>query len=326
MLTDVQLDQICVWAYEKNNSNEEFGYREVKNYIEETWMIPVTKRTAGNYLAQLGLTMKTCQVKTGGQKRSRADLETMYYDWVLHMRANKAWTIHPSLIRSIDVVYGRRPTGKTTTFSPSGESKQVSNTKPDTCTNAYVSMISADGVNHTPCMMYTHDKNMSMDQLDTVRGRAIVAKLVATMAEFGIDPQRVVHWESGRRWCSESPEMYEHFLNAQAKSELPDDALIMHDGGGAFKRAKASIFPDLGLPNHVTYPAAVHQWLSPNDNNLHGVKAAWAEEYRELGDSVRRSLRLMQLIDLDTVQNSKKYFLRNLIKVKECEVTGCMST
>jgi hypothetical protein len=60
---------------------------------------------------------------------------------------------------------------------------------------------------------------------------------------------------------------YEHFLNDY---QIPKNALILHDGGKAFKRQKTSIFDTLGFKNHVAYPTDVHQFLSSNDNNLHG--------------------------------------------------------
>jgi hypothetical protein len=77
------------------------------------------------------------------------------------------------------------------------------------------------------------------------------------------------------------------------------------------------MFDNLGFKNHVAYPTDVHQFLSPNDNKLHGCKSIRYEEYYKFDNAVSSSLRLVNLIDLYTVKNSKSYFGKNLINVKK---------
>jgi len=80
----------------------------------------------------------------------------------------------------------------------------------------------------------------------------------------------------------------------------------------------------LGFEEHVTYPADVHQYLSPNDNKLHGCKAKWYQGYYEEEGEVEHSLRLMKLLDEETVANSKRYFDNNLIKVKKSDLDAML--
>ena len=94
----------------------------------------------------------------------------------------------------------------------------------------------------------------------------------------------------------------------------------MHDGGKHFKERDESIFDQLGFQKHETYPTAVHQYLSPNDNYLHGCKSAWKKDYYNVQYAVEAPLRLMQLLDLDTVKHSKEYFERNLFHVTKQRV------
>ena len=94
----------------------------------------------------------------------------------------------------------------------------------------------------------------------------------------------------------------------------------MHDGGNAYKRGKTSILETLGFKDHVSYPSDVHQWLSPNDNKLHGCKAIWHEEYYKFESGVSASIRLMSLIDLETEKNAKTYFRNNLFNVKKSDL------
>ena len=179
-------------------------------------------------------------------------------------------------------------------------------------TNAIVTMISGDGKNQTPCKLYTHDPKMAKEQKKTDRGKRVRSEFEEALDKYNITEDRIVYQKSTKHYLAESPDVYEDFLKHY---NIPKNHLILHDGGNGFKRQKTSIFDTNGYKNHVTYPTDVHQWLSPNDNRLHGCKAKWKEEYYKFPNEVSSSLRLMQLIDLDTLKNSKSYFQKNLFKV-----------
>ena len=46
---------------------------------------------------------------------------------------------------------------------------------------------------------------------------------------------------------------------------------ILSDGGNAFFDQKNDVLLDLGFGTHGIYTSAVHQYMSPNDNRLHGT-------------------------------------------------------
>ena len=147
------------------------------------------------------------------------------------------------------------------------------------------------------------------------------------MEAYGITEDRVIYTNSTKNFYGESPEVYETFLGSfKGPRAIPREALILHDGGRAFKRQKESILESAGFNNHVEYPTDVHQYLSPNDNRLHGCKAAWYEEYHKLEGSVAPTLRLMQLIDLETTSRSKIYFQNNLLRVKKSDLKRVIGT
>ena len=83
----------------------------------------------------------------------------------------------PSEIRSIDVTYTKRPQTRITTFSPEGGGQQRAGSKTNLYTNAIVTMISGDGLNHTPCILYTHDPKMAKEQKKTGRGKRVRTEL-----------------------------------------------------------------------------------------------------------------------------------------------------
>ena len=97
---------------------------------------------------------------------------------------------------------------------------------------------------------------------------------------------------------------------------MPEDCVIFHDEGNSFYPKGENLIQSLGFPNERSFPPAVHQWLSPNDNNLHGVaKAKWYKNPDFRKDKVTASLSLMHFLDLDTEEHSKYYFKRNILNL-----------
>ena len=99
--------------------------------------------------------------------------------------------------------------------------------------------------------------------------------------------------KDGHSYTSESPEIY---------MEFDRDVRIFHDGSRTFKPKGKSIFDTMEFKNHEKYPTSVHQYLSPNDFHLHGCKSTWYQENAKFPDDVYTTLRLMQLIDIDTIE------------------------
>ena len=78
---------------------------------------------------------------------------------------------------------------------------------------------------------------------------------------------------------------------------------------------------EIGFENHETYPANVHQYLSINDNRLHGTsKQKWRNSGLDFSDNVESCLTLLKYLDEDIIKNSKHWFDRNLLGLKESGV------
>lgn len=133
------------------------------------------------------------------------------------------------------------------------------------------------------------------------------------------------HWLPRKTtWVRESPQIMRHFFGVY--SNLDKKTWIFSDGGGGFKEKKISVFESLGFMNRCIYPSAVHQYLSPNDNNFHGVaKAKWRSE---IGDREIRSedtLSLLKQCDAIEGQTVRDWFIRNFLlhndkpTIKDCK-------
>eukprot|EP00019_Armaparvus_languidus_P002394 CAMPEP_0168607170 /NCGR_PEP_ID=MMETSP0420-20121227/16988_1 /TAXON_ID=498008 /ORGANISM="Pessonella sp." /LENGTH=197 /DNA_ID=CAMNT_0008646937 /DNA_START=78 /DNA_END=671 /DNA_ORIENTATION=- len=115
-----------------------------------------------------------------------------------------------------------------------------------------------------------------------------------------IDGQRICYLDQKQHkkstYCKESPEIVNMFLE-HYENVLPEDLIIFSDSGTCFMNKGADIINDAGLI-HVKYPPCVHQYISPNDNKLHGVaKRAWRADTTDFSDDVDSTLKLMKLMD-----------------------------
>jgi transposase len=312
-LTMEQMDEVQNFILVQNENHVPLQRKDVRKYIHDRFDIMITEQTVGNILARLGLTIKACQTKTSGFKLSNPELKVLFWNFIVAMKGSDTFSIALKEICSIDITHTTRPAGNVTTFSPKGGGKQKNGAKVVLYTNSIVTLIWADGVDRTPCILYTHDPRFNPDRPINTELRIVQKEAYnAAFDKYGISNDRVVYIESTKHYCGESSVLYEHFLDHY---KVEKNVLILHDGGNAFKRESTSIFEENGYKNHVTYPAAVHQYLSPNDNKLHGIKAAWKQNYYKMDDSISPSLSLMQLIDLDSKKNSYTYFQNNLLDV-----------
>ena len=205
-----------------------------------------------------------------------------------------------------------------TTYSPIGSGKQRSRLKPWPYTDVIVTMCSADSINHTPCIVITHNP-----ALNPKHGwKRVRAETKALAFRYGIDSSRVIYIPSTKRYPGEKPFMYERFIKRYMDTgAIPPDALILRDNGNAFTPKKLcgdSIFAKFELED-FPYPAAVHQYLSPNDNKLHGCKAQWYRDYHKYESGVEATFALMRLID-EGQRNCGKYFRHNILEVNESDL------
>lgn len=316
-LDEDQQSDLHAWVLQKNAQNEAIGPRDVQTWVDQTYSIQFDIQTARNYLRKLKLTRKSCQVRSAGFKHPKPELRAVMLEFVARMKENDWFGYRKRNITSIDVTYTKRPTKRLHTYSPKGSGTQKSAKQAHLYTDAIVTMVSADGKNRAPCVLYTFNPKMSLAQKNTKRGKMLRRALLKALKKYGIAKWRVVYTKSKKHFSGENPAMYRDFLT---RNGVPKKSLILHDGGRAFKEGPQSIFDQMGYEKHVVYPSCVHEYLSPNDNSLHGCKSTWEREYHKFESSVEASLRLMQLLDLDTVKHSKGYFKRNQFDLTETSV------
>ena len=113
--------------------------------------------------------------------------------------------------------------------------------------------------------------------------------------------------DENRTYVAETDALVKLFME---KYELPEGSIIFGDGGKSTRG-----IGDLGFKAHYYYPSAVHAYLSPNDNGLHGpCKRRWRTKFTEFKDDVKCSLYLLHQMDTFDEQQVKSWFDRNFFR------------
>jgi hypothetical protein len=173
----------------------------------------------------------------------------------------------------------------------------------------------SDGVNRTPPALFTFNGKF---RLDRVGRRAWIQDrdlLVSTLARYGIDAKRVLYVgaekNESRAYVSESADLLGRFFDLY---QIPKQVVVFSDNGAAFFPDGVSALTPLGFAKHVAYPAPVHQYLSPNDNRLHGTaKARWRNSRVDFKNDVESSLMLLHDLDVDLTEYGETWFRRNIL-------------
>ncbi len=104
--------------------------------------------------------------------------------------------------------------------------------------------------------------------------------------------------KESRTFVREYDDMVCDFVELHKETLQSQEVIFFSDNGSAFKNANGSVIEQMGYANHVFYPACVHQYLSPNDNKLHGAaKSKWHEMPISFDDDVESSIALMKSLD-----------------------------
>lgn len=104
-------------------------------------------------------------------------------------------------------------------------------------------------------------------------------RLLSLLETYKISKSRIVvindNPNGNKQYVSESPELNKLFFGAY---KINKNIILYSDNSNAFSDGSNDILKKLGFNFHQYYPAPAHQFLSPNDNGLHGVaKGIWRQ-------------------------------------------------
>lgn len=327
-LTREQRDIAGGWILSQNFHGISVHRSDYSHFCDEHFKQPLSHPTVSRYLAEDGFSYRTMQSKARGFTVDIVSQRRQLWDWVQTQRQEGLFDIHRSLLASIDFTFTGHRTERSSSFASQGGSQPILSVSISSYTNCIITVVWADGMNRTPPMLFTYNPEFRRDRHPTVRRVALIQHFDEGLKEKGIDRQRIVYVgkEKGesRSYVAESPALLRNFFEHYP---VPECAVILSDLGGSFVDQGKSVLLDLGFQKHVCYPAAVHQYLSPNDNRLHGTaKKAWRESDIDYKDDVKSCIFLLHRLDNDIHTQSKMWFDRNMISLKESDVEGLIGS
>ena len=298
------------WVLDRNFQNQRVDLAGFRAKSKELFGFSLSAASASSYLMKGGFASRTAGNRAAGFRLDPEQQRRLLWDWVRGMD----FTSERQRMCSIDFTYTSQRNLLQRTFSLSGTSQPKVDRAISRHTNCIVTCIWADGTNRTPSVLFTYNSAFRTDRNPTARRAEIYKHLEREASRLQIDFNRIVYVgdKTGetRTFVQESDDLLKSFFTYY---QVPEGAVVLSDSGNAFG---SGVLEALGFSRHAQYPPAVHQYLSPNDNNLHGAaKQLWRQSGVDFRDDVSSSLLLLKFLDEQTVSHSRSWFDRNMLNL-----------
>jgi hypothetical protein len=261
-------------------------------------------------MADSGFSSRKMQVKTTGFQVDIDSATDMAWDWLQNhhklFRREKLW--------SVDCFFTGHRLDTHKSFVVSGGPPANFSSGFCSYTALGVTCICADG-RYYETLVFSTNPIFNRKRNPTARRRKIWAEIDAVFKKWGIDPDRVIYVSPEEMKGKKGKETKKSIVPAQVARikdffshyMIEEDCVILSDGGDEF-----ACLVELGFAKHIPYPSPVHQWLSPNDNRLHGAaKQRWRKSGVDFKDDAEALASLLFFMD-DETRNSAKWFDTNL--------------
>lgn len=314
LLDDDQREIAAGWVLFQNDSNQMVSVTSFSNFCTDAFYVTLSQGTSCNYLHALGFNSKVSQVKNSGFTLDVDALSKMMFDWKCERQL--AGDLK-GLLASVDFTFTGHRTDRQLSYAPAGGSQPKSSGRNSKFTNCIITVVWSDGVNRTPPVLFTFNGKFRLDSKGRKAWVQEREKLQGALLRYGIDAKRVIYIGSqkneARVYATESAELLRRFFEIY---QIRTKGVIFSDNGKAFFPGGKSTLEALGFKRHLSYPAPVHQHLSPNDNRLHGTaKTRWRNSGVDFKDDVESSLMLLNYLDSDIRKHTKAWFKRNILEL-----------
>jgi transposase len=312
LLDDEQGEIAAGWVLSQNDSNQVVSLASFSTFCASAFGVELAQTTAHDDLHALGFSSKVSPVKTSGFTVDVDALAKRMFEW--KSERQRAGDLK-GLLASVDFTFTGHRTDRRLTYAPAGGAQPTSSTAIPRFTNGIVTVVWSDGVNRTPPVLFTFNGKFRLDRVGRKAWVQERDKLVNALARFGINAKCVIYMgaeqNETRLYASESAGLLRRFF---ALYQIPLNVVVFSDNGKSFFPGGVSVLESLGFAKHVSYPAPVHQHLSPNDNRLHGTaKARWRNSGVDFKDDVESSLLLLSHLDVELAAHGATWFRRNLL-------------
>ena len=313
-LDEYQKRIVVGWICEQNDNGVVVYLRSIQNFIRKQFGVKVSQSFISGMLPTVGISSRKVKTKGFTKKINLKKCVDEYSNFIKLCREKRYCD---KLHASIDFTYTSHRTYSVRSFSRRGSDQPKICKMLSKYTNCIVTLVWSDGVNRTPSMVFTYNPEFcNAGECFHVSTKAFTLTIFRFLGNNAhtIDGQRICYLDQKQHkkstYCKESPEIVNMFLE-HYENVLPEDLIIFSDSGTCFMNKGADIINDAGLI-HVKYPPCVHQYISPNDNKLHGVaKRAWRADTTDFSDDVDSTLKLMKLMDNVKQTSIRGWFKKN---------------
>ena len=336
MLDDEQLELVIGFILHQNGINDTVSSTTVQNWIKTNLKVNLSSTTILRLLKTNGFSYRTMQNKKDGFNVTNSSLAAVFLAWIEEFRPMIFRGVDHKNICSIDFTFTSHRTAASKTFAQKGVSQPKEGRAYTVYTNCLITCLWADGINHTPSIAFTLDPAFRIDRSMTPPRRKQAEYLKSRLSYYNLSQDRVVYvgkfkGEVGN-YCGESANLVRRFVSYyQARGEFDPDCTILSDYGLSFKVGekgnKIDVFTQLGFARRFFYPACMHQYLSPNDNRVHGAaKVRWRSKVRDHKNDVDSTLNLLYQLDHLAGVNTRSYFEKNfLLQFNQPTITNAMA-
>ena len=301
---------------------------DYKSFCCEQFEQQLSAQTASRYLREDGFSYRIMQSKAKGFSIDVESMRAQVWQWVKKQRAAGLLDVDPSHLASVDFTYTGHRTERRSGFTSHGGSQPMSADSISKYTNCILTCLWADGVNRTPAMLFTYNAAFRCDRRPTARRAAQVKCLDECLRKYAVAPERVRYVGQEKKetqtYVNENPGLLRLFFRHYG---VPQDSVVLSDNGKSFFEDGKSVLLALGFQKHECYPAAVHQYLSPNDNRLHGTaKQSLRTSGISYKDDLESCLYLLSRLDRDTRSYGKLWFDKNMLQLKKADLESMIGS
>lgn len=311
VVQEEKLRLLVGWILYETDSGEIIKLDDATIKANDDFDMDVVKETIRLWLHEYGIETRPTGCTTANKATPEEKVRAVQ-DFIKELRPQlKANTV----LCSLDFTYTSHRTARPQSLAGRGR-KSAARKKISRFTNCLVTALLSNGV-QLDSILYTLNSDFRTDRKKTKVRVAKEMKFSLALAKYGISEDRTLYdgklkGEKGT-FAKEYSDMIRDFLEYHKDKLDGLDVIFLSDNGNAFKDGEESIIEKLGYGKHIFYPACVHQYLSPNDNRLHGVaKAVWRSMFKEFSDDVQCSLALMKCLDDVPEDTIRGWFRRNL--------------
>ena len=287
-------------------------------FVLKYFGVKLSFATISRYMAEDAFTCRLVQKKGKSFVVNTEALVEELWSWV-YIQDFRSRGIKRNKFASIDFTFTGHRTDRRTSFAPIGGPQPMVKDNSSTFTNCIVTNIWADSVNRTPSKLFTFNPAFRRDRNSTAKRLLKIAHLDETLDKYGISEDRIIYIGKDKgemkKYARECPDLVRLFFE---DFEVPPGTVVYSDEGNSFFDNGESVLLEVGFKKHYCYPSKVHQYISPNDNRLHGTaKQSWRNCGIDFSDDIESCIALLHYLDRDTVEHSKHWWDKNMIELTE---------